>query len=104
MQLAFGLASEALGATRELERRVDILEDAARPSRIDPEFEARVIAALERRSSSTRPPQDSMEIKTPGGTRVRGNLPLVIVVSLVVLLTAAILRAEQLRDLIKALR
>lgn len=101
VELAFTAATEARRVSRELEARVEALEDAARPSRIDTELEAKILAALERRSASSRPPDSSLDVKTANGVRVRGNLPLVVVVSIALVLFAAIWRIE---TLVKALR
>lgn len=100
VELAFSAASEARKAVRDLEARVEILEDGARVSRIDPEFEARVLAAIERHHSS-RPPANQLDVKTSGGTRLRGGLAIVLVITLASLLFAAIWRVEELAKALK---
>lgn len=73
----------------ELEARVDDLEDAARPSRIDPDFEGRVLRLLESRLTSS-PPDSSAEVKTAGGNRVRAPVWSAIVIALIVLAIVAV--------------
>ena len=76
----------------ELLRRLNEVEDGQRPSMIDPHFEARVIAAIEKRNKSTPP---DVEIKS-GDRSLRGRWWVVIALALYLVLFAALWQGPEL--------
>jgi len=87
----------------ELTRRIEELEDGQRPSRVDADFEARVISAIEKRTGSSYPPDSTVEVTTPGGAKVRSKSPWWLVLALAILAFCALIvtRAKELSDAIR---
>lgn len=92
-RIATSGAAEAIIETAALRRRIESLEtwrdeqeDNQRPSRIDSDFEERVLAAIDKR----RTDRPDIEFANPKGIRVRGSGWSVAVVSVALLLFALI--------------
>lgn len=100
-RIATGGAAEAIVKAGKLERRVDRLEErvgdlehAQRPSRVDADFEERVIAAISSaRSKSSSPPDIELQ---SGKSRVRGSSWVVVVVALALVLFAALWQGPEI--------
>lgn len=75
-----------------LVNRLDAFEDGQRPSMVDPQFEARVMAAIEKRNRSSPP---DVEIKS-GDRSVRGKWWVVIALALCLILFAALWQGPEL--------
>jgi hypothetical protein len=105
-RIATGGAAEAIIKTGKLERRVDRLEsrvddleDAQRPSRVDADFEERVVRAIESaRSKSSAPPDIELQ---NGKVRARGSAWVVVVVALSVVLFAALWQGPEIIGALK---
>jgi hypothetical protein len=90
--------SESLiGKIDSLISRFEEFEDGQRPSLVDPQFEARVMAALEKRNKSTPP---DVEIKS-GDRSVRGQWWVVIALALCLVLFAALWQGPELIDALR---
>lgn len=60
------------------------------------------VAELEGRAKGSEPPSSSIELKTPGGSRVRGQWWVAIILAIAVLVFAAIWRVEELATAIRS--
>lgn len=91
---------KVLGELEELRRRVEELEDAARPSRVDGDLEDRLTRLLDARLTSS-PPSSTAEVRTAAGNRVRAPVWAAIVLALIVLAIALVWQGP---ELVKAVR
>ena len=105
-RIATNGAAEAVTKVLRLERTVDRheeritdLEEAQRPSRVDSEFEARVLEAIKSaQTKSSYPPDIDLQ---SGKSRVRGSSWVVVTVMVLLVLFAAVWQGP---EIVKALK